>query len=461
MQKRLFGILASIAVIVAACGGATSSSAPPASTAPEASGAPAVSSSPAASTADLADQQVLHIDGTREPPTLDPNMAQDSTSIQMLHALHRGLVYFDKDGKVIPELAAALPTVSADAKTLTFTLKDGLKYSNGDPIVAGDFVYSIKRTLDPRLAAPYAYVLAEIQGASDLLALAGAKPAPTDATIQGLEDKVGVSAPDDKTVVIKLSTPASYFVSVLGLWIAVPIEQKWITMPKATEAANYVSSGPFVLAEWKHNSDIVLKPNPNWSGTKPTLTEIDSSMFSEPAQAQAAFEAGEIDMVATPAEDVVRVKADPTLGPMVKDIPGPGITYYTFNNGVDPKTLGTLARCTSQKVCPTMNKDFRIALTEAIDKKAFIAATYGGVGDPANSIVMPGIAGYQQDLNPYPFNLDKAKTDMAKALQEIGVSDAASLGKLKFGFNTGAGHEPRVAFLAEAPGVRSADRTDR
>src|SRR5690348_8770744 len=202
MQKRLFGILASVAVIVAACGGATSSSAPPASQAP---GESAAAATPAASTSNLADQQVLHIDLGQEPPTLDPNKAQDSTSIAVLHALHRGLVFFDKDLKIVPELAAALPTVSADAKTLTFTLKDGIKYSNGDPIVAGDFVYSIKRTLDPRTAAPYSYVLAEIQGANDLLALAGKDPAPSDSQIQGLLDKVGVTAPDDKTVVIQLS----------------------------------------------------------------------------------------------------------------------------------------------------------------------------------------------------------------------------------------------------------------
>jgi oligopeptide transport system substrate-binding protein len=448
MQKRLFGILATVAVIAAACGGATSSSAPPASQAPgESAAAPSV----APSTGNLADQQVLHIDLGQEPPTLDPNKAQDSTSIAVLHALHRGLVFFDKDLKIVPALAAALPTISADAKTLTFTLKDGIKYSNGDPIVAGDFVYSIKRTLDPRTAAPYSYVLAEMAGANDLLALAGKDPAPSDADIQKLLDKVGIAAPDDKTVVITLATPATYFLDVLALWIAVPVEQKWITSPNATEAANYVGSGPFVLSSWEHNSQIVLKPNANWSGdVKPTLTEIDMSMTTEPAQAQAAYEAGELDMVLTPSEDVTRVKADPKLGPQVVDVPQLSLTYYTYNNGIDPKTLKPFAKCSDAKKCPTANKDFRIALTQAIDKKAFIDATFAGTGQPANSIIMPGIPGYQADLDPYPFNLDQAKQHMTAALAALGVPDAASLGKLKFGFNTGAGHEPRVAFLAEA-----------
>jgi len=158
------------------------------------------------------------------------------------------------------------------------------------------------------------------------------------------------------------------------------------------------------------------------------------TMTTEPAQGQAAYEAGELDMVLTPSEDIQRVKADPDLGAQVVDIPQLSITYYTYNN----------------KTGPTANKDFRIALTQAIDKKAFIDATFAGIGDPANSFVMPGIPGYQEDLDPYPFDLASAKEHMTTALAALGVKDAAALGKLKFGFNSGAGHEPRVAFLAEA-----------
>jgi oligopeptide transport system substrate-binding protein len=450
MQKRLLGILASIAVIAAACGGATTTSAPPAgSQAPGASASEAAS--PAPSGAELAEEQILKIDLGTEPPTLDPNKAQDSTSIAVLHAIQRGLVYFDKDLKVVPELAEALPEVSADAKTLTFTLKDGIKYSNGDPIVAGDFVYSMKRTIDPRTAAPYSYVMEEVVGAHDLIALSGAEPAPTDADVDALLEKVGITAPDDKTLVIQLSTPATYFTSVLALWINVPVQEKWITSPNATEAANYVGSGPYILDTWNHNSQIILKPNPNWSGaTKSTLTEIQMSMTTEPAQAQAAYEAGDLDMVLTPSEDVQRVKADPILKDQVVEIPQLAITYYDYNNGIDPKTLKPFAACADLKACPTMNKDFRIALTQAIDKKAFIDATFAAVGEPANSFVMPGIPGYQADLDPYPFDLAAAKEHMTTALAAIGVATAADLGKLKFGFNSGSGHEPRVAFLAEA-----------
>jgi oligopeptide transport system substrate-binding protein len=430
MRKRLFGIMASAAVIAAACGGATPSSAPVTSTEP---GASAPAETPAATDSDMAENQVLHIDLGNEPPTLDPTLAQDSTSISVLHAISRPLVYLNDKLEAVPSLAESWD-VTDGGKTITFHLRDA-KYSNGDPIVAGDLVYSWKRLVDPRTGAPYSYVTAEIDGAPDLLAMAGADPAPTDAEIDAALDKLGVSAPDDKTFVVTLNTPATYFVTAATLWVFAPIQESWITSPGATEAANYVGSGPFNLDTWDHNSQIILKPNPNWYGEAPHLTEIDMTMTAEPAQAQAAFEAGELDMVLPPTEDIRRIQDDPVLGPQVLQVPLFGITYYDFNN----------------QTGPTANKEFRIALSQAIDKKAFIEATFSGVGVVANSMVMPGIPGFLgEDYDPYPYDVAAAKEHMTKALSELGVATVADLGKVSIGFNTGSGHETKVAFMAEA-----------
>jgi oligopeptide transport system substrate-binding protein len=446
MQKRLLGIFASLVVVLAACGGATTSSAPAEeSTAP---GQSAEASTPPDS--NLADEQILRYAIVGDPPTMDPSAAQDAVSIAVLGNLHRGLVYYDKDFNIVPAVAESWD-VSDDALTLTFHLRDA-KYSNGDPIVAGDFVYSFKRLADPRTAAPYSYVAQEIEGAPDLLNMAGADPAPADADIEAALDKLGVEAPDDKTFVVHLNTPATYFISALTLWVFVPIQESWITSEGATEAANYVSSGPFILDSWEHNSQIVLKPNPEWYGdVKPTLTEVQMPIVADLTAIQAAYEAGEVDAVfPVPTEDVQRVKDDPVLGAEYSEISGLSITYYTFNNGVDPSGEGKLARCPDEKTCPTNNKNFRIALTEAIDKTAFINATFAGLGVVANSFVMPGIPGYDESIDPYPYNLESAKAHMATALQEMGYASAADIPPLKFGFNSGAGHEPRVAFLAEA-----------
>jgi oligopeptide transport system substrate-binding protein len=441
-QKRLLALVGALAIFASACGG--SSATPVASTPAGESTAPSAEPSTG-----LAAEQILKVDIAGEPPTLDPNKAQDSNSLTVLRALHRPLVYINENLEVVDALAES-HEISADAKTLTFTLRDA-KYSNGDQIVAGDLVYGWKRLVDPRTAAPYSYVMAEVAGAGDLLALAGADPMPPDAEIDALLDKLGVAAPDDKTFVVTLDTPATYFLSAMTLWVTVPIQEKWITSENATEAANYVSSGPFMLDTWDHNSQIILKPNPNWYGdVKPTLTEIQMSMSPEPAQAMAAYEAGEIDMLLpVPSEDVERIKGDPVLGAEYKEKDDLSITYYNYNNGNDPTGKKKLARCEDPKACPTANKNFRIALTQAIDKQAFIDATFAGLGKPAGTFIMPGIPG-SSDYEPYPYDPEAAKATMETALAELGYASAADIPPLKFGFNTGSGHEPRVAFLAQA-----------
>jgi oligopeptide transport system substrate-binding protein len=442
-QKRLLALVGALAIVATACGGSQATQAP-ASQAPGESTAPSAEPSSA-----LAAEQILRVDIAGEPPTLDPNKAQDSNSLTVLRALHRPLVYIDQNLEVVDALAES-HEISDDAKTLTFTLRDA-KYSNGDPIVAGDLVYSWKRLVDPRTAAPYSYVMAEVAGAQPLLDLAGADPMPADAEIDAMLDDLGVAAPDDKTFVVTLATPATYFLSAMTLWVGVPIQEKWITAENAFEAANYVSSGPFMLDTWDHNSQIILKPNPNWYGdVKPTLTEIHMSMSPEPAQAMAAYETGEIDMLLpVPSEDVERVKGDPVLGAEYKEKDDLSITYYNYNNGNDPTGKKKLARCEDPKACPTANKNFRIALTQAVDKQAFIDATFAGLGKAAGTFIMPGIPG-SSDYEPYGFDLEAAKASMDKALQELGYASAADIPALKFGFNTGSGHEPRVAFLAQA-----------
>ncbi len=445
MHKRLLGLLASAAIVMAACGGATpSTSAPPATGA-----APSGDASAPPASGGLAAEQILRIDIHGEPPTLDPNKAQDSNSLAVLRARHRPLVYINDKLEVVPALAESWE-ISDDAKTLTFTLKEAM-YSNGEPIVAGDLVFSWKRLVDPRTAAPYSYVMSEVAGAGDLLGM-DPEALPADAEIDAALDKLGVAAPDDKTFVVTLDTPATYFLSAMTLWVGVPMQEKWITSEGATEAANYVGSGPFMMQTWNHNSEIVLVPNPNWYGeTKPTLTEIHMQMAPEPAAAMAAYEAGEIDMLLpVPSEDIERVKGDPVLGAEYSETTDLSVTYYNYNNGNDPTGKKKLARCEDPKACPTANLNFRKALTQAVDKVAFQNATFAGIGTVAGTFVMPGIPGAVPDYEPYPFDLTAAKASMDLALSELGYASAADIPALKLGFNTGAGHEPRAAFLAQA-----------
>ena len=436
MHKRLLGLLAAGVMIVTACGGATSSASPAASTPAEspaastgASESPAASASPAA---ELADQQLLRVTlGNEDPDTLDPSKASTSIDIGVLHSLVRGLIYFDKDQNPVPSLATELPKISADGLNYTFTLRDA-KYSNGDPIVAGDLVYAWHRLADPRTASTYQAFLEPVVGADALIKMTGAKPAPKDADIDAAIAKLGVAAPDDHTFTITLAHPASYFLDIVALWGAAPIQKKWVETPNFTEGGNFVSSGPFMMKTWTHQSQIVLVPNPNWYGQKPTLQEIDYSIGGDPTANQASYEAGELDMLAANPPDVPRIKADADLGPQVVTQPVLVFDYWGFD-------------CTKG---PTANVHFRRALSMAIDKDTMMATVYGGQGVVAGSPIPPGMPGHQADIG-LKYDVTAAKAELDIALKELGYSDVSQVPTLSFGFNTDAGHEITSAYMQE------------
>src|SRR4026208_1919457 len=151
MTKRLVALFGAAGVGLAAC-----QPPPPATGGTESGGASQVAGT-GTTGGDLDPDQTLKLYlSDTDPATMDPQAAQDTVSIGVIDATSRGLLYYDKDLNLVPALAEALPEISDGGKTLTFKLRSGLKYSNGDTIVAGDFVLSAQRLLDPRLANPYA-----------------------------------------------------------------------------------------------------------------------------------------------------------------------------------------------------------------------------------------------------------------------------------------------------------------
>ncbi len=148
-MRRLMGTALSLALLLAACGGQGSSTGPSASNQP--------------STPALADNQTMRADLGTEPPSQDPTQATDSASIAVLRQTTATLVFYDEQLNVIPWLASSWD-ISPDGTVITFHLRDNIKYSNGDPIVAGDFVFSWQRLIDPRNAAGYSYIMADVDG---------------------------------------------------------------------------------------------------------------------------------------------------------------------------------------------------------------------------------------------------------------------------------------------------------
>ncbi len=392
--------------------------------------------------------------GDLDPPTLDPNAAEDSQSISILSALHRGLMYFTPELGTETALAESV-TVNDDSTEFTFVLKDGITFSDGTPITSADFVYSWQRLVTPSLANPYGYLLCIVDGVDTLLASCGAEADGADEDVAN----IGVAAPDPQTFVVTLNSPATFFLSIASMWPTVPLNQAWVESGPFGEAAGYLSSGPYVLSQWDHNSLMVLDPNPLYTGGAPGQAQLQFSIGGDPDAAFASFEQGLLDVVPVPGTQLRRVLDDPTYSENYSLVQqaAQAITYYGFATCIQPENACPRNDVTGRS--PTENLNFRIALTQAVNKQQFIDLTFGGTGAIANSFVMPGLLGYQGDdfAGPYPFDPAAAATAMATALTELGVEDTngdteitpADLGTLRFGYNSNAGHLPRVVNLAE------------
>ena len=196
--------------------------------------------------------KILSVQIGPNPETIDPalNSAVDGGNM-LLHAFECLLVV-DQEGQLAPGQAETWET-SEDGLTWTFHLREGLKWSDGSDLTANDFVYSWKRVCDPNVAAPYAETV--------LSMVAGYKEA-----IEGNIDALQVAAQDDRTLVVTLSNPCSYFGSLAAFATLSPVQQTTIDTNGdawATAPETYVSNGPFYMTEWVPDSHIILSKNPN------------------------------------------------------------------------------------------------------------------------------------------------------------------------------------------------------
>jgi oligopeptide transport system substrate-binding protein len=242
-----------------------------------------------------------------EPPSLDPALATDTTSIFFVRQMFVGLTKFDETAQVEPYLATDW-TASEDGLTWTFNLRDDIRWvtrnpNTGEfedlgPVTAQDVEYGVKRTLDPNSASDYAYVLYVIDGAE---AFNTADPGAED--FEEIKEAVGVKAIDDTTVEFTLSVPAAYFPSIAGMWVTFPQPQAAIEQwgDNWTEAGLIVTNGPYTLREWSHGADILIEKSPLWVDADSVQVELfGGPIIQEASTAQALYENNEIDMMADP-----------------------------------------------------------------------------------------------------------------------------------------------------------------
>ena len=355
-----------------------------------------------------------------EPDNLDPNRSSFSTEGAVIRQVFEPLLTFDKDLKPVPAAASGYD-VSQDGKTYTFHLKQGAKWSDGQPVTAKDFVYSYKRILDPNIAAEYASFFADagIVGAADYN---GGK---------GSADNVGIKAVDDNTLEIQVESPVGYFPNLVALWVVPPLREDIIQKAGdawAQDPSTYIGNGPFKMSEWVHQDHITLVPNPNYSGTAPKLQKVTFLMVTNGEADYAAYRNNERDWTLVPDADVQAVRGDSELS----------------KQSVEYTELTTFWLIMNNAKKPLDNPSVRKALSKAIDRSAMIRDVGAGVGKPATSMIPPGMPGYQADLGK---DIDFDANGAKQLLSDAGFSDPSQFPQMHFRFATTSANQARAEFI--------------
>lgn len=369
-------------------------------------------------------EQVLNLVTTSEPPTVDPGLATDSSSGAVVKNVFEGLTSIvDND----PAPAAAESwEVSEDGLVYTFKLRENAKWSNGDPVTAGDFEYAWKRVLDPETLAEYANLLYIIEGGEAYN------------TGEGDADGVAVKALDDLTLEVTLTAPVAYFPELVAHYTFMPVNQAVVEADPdwAMEAGEgYVTNGAFVLSEWNHSSDYVLTKNDQyWDAENVSLETVNVQMVESEATANAMFQAGEIDYLGSPYQTVSldaidTYKADGSLN--IEDYAA--IYWYKIN--------------TTDEVLS--NANIRKALALAINREALVTNITKGEQEPALGYVPSTIDGFESDRGYFAdADFEGAKEYLAKGLEELGLSDPSEV-TVGISINTSEAHSAIAQFIQE------------
>jgi oligopeptide transport system substrate-binding protein len=365
-----------------------------------------------------ADKQELVYNLGSDPKTLDPGLNSAVDGAIVVSNLFEGLCGLDNNNKAIPGQAEKWE-VSKDGLTYTFHLKKDLKWSNGDPVKASDFVYAWKRVIDPATASDYAYQMYYIKGAE------------AANTKKGSMDDVGVKATDDNTLVVTLEAPCPYFLELTAFPTYYPLDQKVVSANSnwATDAKTYVSNGPFKLTDYEMKNQIVLEKNDNYEAKDNVkLNKITMKMVTEPTSAWASYKSGQFDMVdSVPTSEVQAAVKDKSA----TIFNGLGTYYLSVNvsdkaKQVDPNAAKVLS-----------NLKVREALNLAIDRQSIVDNVTKGGQIPAHSFVPQGITGPDgKDFASKTYFDPKGNVDQAKKLlADAGYPNGQGLPQLVLLYN--------------------------
>ena len=383
------------------------------------------------------------------PETLDPALNASIDGGNTLLTIEEPLLIIDENNEVQPGQAESY-TVSEDGLTWTFTLRDGLKWSDGSDLTAADFEYSFKRLASPDTAAPYAEtVVGMIDGYQDAI---GNPDADGNMTTDPDWDALNVHASEDgKTLTIQLSYPCSYFDKLAAFVATAPVQQATVEANGdawCTEPDTFICNGPYMITEWTPSERIVLSKNPyyvgGWDSSKIVSDTITLLLLEDSSASYAAYNSGEAQLI--------------------KDVPTDEIPSLTrAEDGGDfylDEIMGTYYISLNDQEEPFTDVRVRKALSLAIDRDYVANTIMQGIYTPATALVGPGIVdneGYFMDNanggepyigDDYEANLEEAKQLMAEA----GYPDGEGFPTITYSANDAGYHIPVAEYLQQAWG---------
>ena len=381
------------------------------------------------------------------PETLDPALNSAVDGGNTIITVFETLLIINENNETVPGQAESW-TTSEDGLTWTFTMRDGLKWSDGSELNAKDFEYSFKRMADPDTAAPYAETcLGMIDGFEEA---AGFPDADGNPTVEPNLDALNVKASDDgKTLTIVLGYPCSYFDKIAAFAAMSPVQKAtveangdaWCTSPDT-----YVCNGPYMITEWTPSERIVLTKNPNyvggWDNSKIVSDSITLLLLEDSSASFAAYNSGE--------------------AVLIKDVPTDEIPSLTkAEDGGDfyvDTILGTYYVSLNLKRDAFKDAKVRKALSLAIDRDYVANTIMQGTYSTADSIVGPGIVdenGYFHDNGNAPYISADYEANLAEAkklLAEAGYPNGEGYPTIEYSCNDVGYHVPLAEYLQQAWG---------
>ncbi|HLY56969.1 MAG TPA: peptide ABC transporter substrate-binding protein [Stellaceae bacterium] len=343
--------------------------------------------------APAAAEQILHRGHHDEPESLDPHKSDGAQEMSIEDDLFEGLTRLDSHGKVVPGVASAWE-MSPDGLAWTFHLRPGLLWSDGSPLTAEDFVWSMRRAVDPATASPVAEVLYPIAGAKAL----------NEGTVKD-PATLGVAAPDPATVVIRLERPNTLVPSIMALTETLPVPRRAIEAHGESWArpGHMISNGAFILDAWRPQLDVTLKRNPHyWDAASVALDGVRWQTVEDEQTSLRLYRSGELDIAWISPRDVPRLRTE---------MPAELHTDTTLR--CDFLAVNT-------RLPPFDDLRVRRALSMIIDRDTLAAKVNAHGQKPAVSLVPPGIEGYAQPLpdwaaKPMPERIAEAEELLAEA----------------------------------------------